>query len=269
MTDYPPDVRQLCGEAAVLLDQERYDLAVPRLRRIVARVSDEPEPRQLLAAALRSSDQYAAAVGVARALVARFPTFAGGYYELSLATACLPPPLDEPTIDVAREAIRLEPGEPLYYFPIVAACGRRKAYADGVEWADRGLAVGPTNVPLRQQRAIALSALGRVDEAVAAATALLAEHPDEQTTQAAAGWVYLYAGRHAAAADHFRRSLAIRPGRQWAHEGLGLTLVELGAYAEAREHVVEALRLSPESPDAQEAMVKLDRLAGAAADSKG
>jgi len=72
--------------------------------------------------------------------------------------------------------------------------------------------------------------------------------------------VHRAAGPVAAAADHFRRALAVDPDHARAHVNVGRALRELGRWDEARAQWREALARWPQDPAVREAREEMDRL---------
>ena len=86
--------------------------------------------------------------------------------------------------------------------------------------AERGLALDPEHGQCSNLRALALTRLGRADEAVSTAEAELNRDPDNGYTHAQRGWALVHQGRHKEAALAFREALRLEPGLEWARQGL-------------------------------------------------
>jgi Tfp pilus assembly protein PilF len=66
-------------------------------------------------------------------------------------------------------------------------------------------------------------------------------------------------GEMAAAEEHFRAAVAIRPESPGAHNNLGLVLAERGAWEEAEKHFLMALALDPGLAMARDNLINLKR----------
>ena len=123
----------------------------------------------------------------------------------------------------------------------------REAYlAEAEEKLLRVLAAAPNHMAALKTRAVLLRARGAFADALAAAEALLAQHPGDPMGCRETGLNLLYLGRAEEAVFWFRRADALTPADpvRWTWlQGLGRALIQLGRDAEA----AEALRLAVES----------------------
>ena len=124
--------------------------------------------------------------------------------------------------------------------------GRREA---AVRIFDRMLVRWPTDAYALASRAHLNAQLGRREEAIADARALVAAHPE----RSAADWFNLAflledAGLLSEAEPAFRRALALDPKFDRAWYGLGLTLIRLGRNDEALAALERNTALQPMSP---------------------
>jgi protein O-GlcNAc transferase len=101
---------------------------------------------------------------------------------------------------------------------------------------------------LHLQHAQALSALGRLDGAVAALRRVLRLKPKLLAAQLLIGANYGRLGQADAAISHFERALQIDPACAEAHVNLGSALLMKGRLAPAIEHYRRAIALAPDSP---------------------
>ncbi|MEW6078621.1 MAG: tetratricopeptide repeat protein [Thermodesulfobacteriota bacterium] len=76
-------------------------------------------------------------------------------------------------------------------------------------------------------------------------------------------------GAMAAAEEHFRAAVAIRPESPGAHNNLGLVLAERGGWKEAEQHFLMALALDPGFAMARDNLINLERKRAAAPDAGG
>jgi len=87
-------------------------------------------------------------------------------------------------------------------------------------YAERGLAIDAEDVACNNLRAAALIKLGRRAEAGATLDGTLARNPEDATSHAMQGWALLHAGDPRRAMEHFRESLRLDPGGDWAKAGI-------------------------------------------------
>ena len=103
------------------------------------------------------------------------------------------------------------------------------------------------------QRASALFAAGRLEEARRACRKLLEMRPDFAEAHVLLGEIQRRSGDEARAGESLKRALKLRPG--WSEAHLELTLGDLlgdqGQYAEAAAHYRAALKLQPQWADAR------------------
>jgi len=78
----------------------------------------------------------------------------------------------------------------------------------------------------------------------------LTKNPESWVAHHNLGQILLVERRYAEAAEHLEQALRIDPGLAEAHNNLGLAAERLGRTAEARSHYLEALRLDPRLADA-------------------
>jgi len=82
------------------------------------------------------------------------------------------------------------------------------------------LKLDATHVGCATLRALALSHLGRSNDAASAMREVLALDPENVTTQAGKGWQLLLENKPRAARAHFLEALRVSPESLWAQEGL-------------------------------------------------
>jgi tetratricopeptide (TPR) repeat protein len=119
-----------------------------------------------------------------------------------------------------REAIALEPGSPDSFARLAAIHVSRRRWQEALAAAEQGLSIDPQDVDCTNLRAISLVQLGRRSEAGAAIDAALQRDPDNSVTHANKGWALLHSGDPRQALEHFRESLRIDPGNEWARAGI-------------------------------------------------
>ncbi len=100
-------------------------------------------------------------------------------------------------------------------------------------------------------RGLALSSLGRLDEAMAAYERALALDPRHADAHNDLGNAFVARQRSAEAIEHYRSALSERPDDASFEANLGAGLLQSGAPAEALVHLERALVLAPAHPTAR------------------
>jgi tetratricopeptide (TPR) repeat protein len=126
------------------------------------------------------------------------------------------------------------------------------------------LATNPGDAVVHNSYGSALTATGRLAEAVAQyrkATALSPDYPDAHNNLAS---TLVQSGRADEAITEFRKALALKPDFAEAHSGLGGLLAQKGRVDEAIPHLLEAVELNPQNPMARTNLCLALSLAGRA-----
>ena len=205
-----------------LLSMHREEEAV---RELVRHLGDEPDDAQALALlALCQSDleRYREATEAARRAVAAAPELPLAHYALAYVLHDRDRSAD--ALAAVREALRLDSGNPRYHGLESAIHADQRHWREALAAADRGLALEPDHVQCRNLRALALSGLGRGDEASEMLRGTLAEDPEEPLSHANLGWRALERGDLRAAQRSFREALRLDPNLEWARQGMLETL---------------------------------------------
>ena len=113
------------------------------------------------------------------------------------------------------------------------------------------LARNPSCWMAHNNLAIALSADGRIEEAIAHLEQSLRLKPDYAIAENNLGDNLVKLDRPVAAVPHFDRAVRLQPNYAVAHRNLGLALAMSGRTAEALPHFQEAVRLDPSDADAE------------------
>jgi tetratricopeptide (TPR) repeat protein len=119
-----------------------------------------------------------------------------------------------------REAIELDPYDADYFALLASTRFQKHRWADALEAAEEGLAVDPEHVGCTNLRAMALTKLGRREQAGATIDAALARDPESAITHANQGWTLLERGEPKRAMEHFREALRLQPDLEWARVGI-------------------------------------------------
>ncbi|HTJ57993.1 MAG TPA: sulfotransferase [Devosiaceae bacterium] len=187
---------------------------------------------------------------------------------------------DSEAADAYQRALALRPAFPEAHNNLALAQLRLGLPALSLEGAQRALALRPAMLEALQTLAAALDALGRPEEAIAVSQELIRRSPRPGAAYYALGSIQLHYGRLDAAAENFRKAIALEPGHgEWhrmlaqivKHDardveietmarlyqsggtrqaermhlsfGLGKALDDIGAYEEAFDYFLEGNRL--------------------------
>jgi tetratricopeptide (TPR) repeat protein len=110
---------------------------------------------------------------------------------------------------------------------------------------DRALAINPTDHTARRNRALALLALGRADEAAVIFAALPMREPGEAIEYFALGNAFARDGKFPEAVAAYTRTVTLDPAHVAARANLGNALLVSGRAREAIAAYEAALRLNP------------------------
>jgi tetratricopeptide (TPR) repeat protein len=122
--------------------------------------------------------------------------------------------------NAVQEAISMEPEDADFYALLAQVRLNLRNWHGALEAAERGLQIDPEHVGCTNLRAMALVKLGRKEEAGLTIDVALAKDPENSVTHANQGWALLHAGEHKKALEHFRESLRLDPGNEWARQGI-------------------------------------------------
>ncbi len=220
--------------AQVLFDQRRYDLAESELRNALAVNPNGVVEHAMLAICLARLELFEPALEEAREAIRLAPDYDYAYYALSRVFQAQD--RWEEAQEAIREALRLNLTSPDRFAELAFICYKRRAYREALQATKDGLALDPGHVICLNYRAMALSSLGRVKEALAVLDQALARNPEHAYTQANRGarlldragvtwsrdplWTLFGTAASRRALDHFREALRIDPELTWAQLGL-------------------------------------------------
>lgn len=210
----PPQLQR----ALLLIEQGRHELAIPELRGALATDPDAALPHALLAVCLADGEQFAEAQDEAQRAIALAPDLPFAHY--ALAHVLHDRHDFKPALDAVREAIRLEPEDADFHALESQIHLANYRWAEALASAERGLQLDAQHVACTNLRAVALVKLGRKAEAGATIESALARDPDNSFTHANQGWTLLEQNQPAKALEHFRESLRLDPGNEWARQGI-------------------------------------------------
>ncbi len=120
----------------------------------------------------------------------------------------------------AREAVRLEPLDPDYHARLSATLFHQGKWQSALDAAMEGLTHNAEHDGCNHLRTMALTKLGRQQEAVASVDASLARDPDDAMAHTNKGWALLHQRKPREALEHFREALRIDPMFEYAQQGI-------------------------------------------------
>ena len=205
-------------KAMLLMGQGRYDQAEALLRRELSQDPDDAWLHQMLATALCRQEKYAPALDEAREAVRLAPDDADSYYTLGDVHVNVGN-LKEAAA-AAERCLELDAEDPANHALLAAVRSRQHRWADCLAAAQAGLALDAEHDGCTHFRQLALTALGRGDEARDALADALARNPEDDVTHCNLGWQLLRDGKPAEAVVHFREALRLDPTYENAREGL-------------------------------------------------
>lgn len=205
------------ARARVLLEQNRHDLAI---KEITARLADDPDDAEgfILLALCQAALDKPEAWDTARRAVELAPDEDRAHFVFSLAE------LKRHDYAAAEAAIRTAIGmnswNPGYFGQLAAVHIAQYRWADALSAADEGLAIDPDDGVCLNNRAVALTKLGRQADAARTLEGTLEKQPEDAFTHANRGWSLLHENEPRPALVHFRESLRLDPNSAWAKEGM-------------------------------------------------
>ncbi len=119
----------------------------------------------------------------------------------------------------ARESLRLDPDSDAYSL-LGHVFARQRRWQDALDAAEEGLALNAEHAGCANLRMMALSGLGRRDEAETVARKTLAQDPDNGATHANRGWLLLRQSKHDEALESFRTALRLDATLESARLGI-------------------------------------------------
>ncbi|MGH7412599.1 MAG: tetratricopeptide repeat protein [Candidatus Rokuibacteriota bacterium] len=148
-----------------------------------------------------------------------------------------------------RQAVEIEPGNPLYRNAVGAVMLNIGRFADAQAEFQKAVELDPTYADAFHNLGSAYAEQGRWDEAIGAYRKALAQtiYARPQTTYNNLGYAYWALDRRKEAEDAFRSALQLEPNLVPSHFWLGVLLEKEGREAEAKTHFRAARDLEPAS----------------------
>ena len=191
--------------------------AVPELRRALTDDPEDASTHAMLALALSNEKDRDGAIAAGRRAVALAPEMDFAHYALGMA---LYEAQDIPGAEAAaREALRLEQDAGNYAL-LGQVLARRRRWKEALSAAERGLRIEPTDSSCANVRTLALSNLGRANEAEGVVRESLRRNPEDPYSLTEYGWVLLRRARYDEALETFRSALRLDPSYERARLGI-------------------------------------------------
>ncbi len=211
-------MNQPLTRAQLLYHQSRYDLAEQEVRRVLGEMPHDAAAHALLALCLVEQEKYDDAQAEAEQAIVLEPEAAYPHYCRSLVMEQRKRFKEAEAS--AREAIRLEPMDADFHARLAATLFYQEKWQASLDAALEGLSHDPENEACSHLRTMALTKLGRQNEAVTSVDALLQRAPDDAMAHANKGWTLLHQGKPRDALEHFREALRIDPTDEYAQAGI-------------------------------------------------
>ena len=208
----------LVHRGLLLYQQDRYELAEKQLRGALAQDPEDAFAKALLARTVSELDRHDEALELAGEAIAQAPD--GGFCHATLALVLRNLDRRKDALLAIEEAIRLDPEDANYRGTQAAILISLEKWEQALLAAENGLALDAEHGVCTNLCSMALQFLGRTEEAAATASAAMGKNPDDAMAHANLGWASLRAGDPRQAEEHFRESLRLQPGNEWARDGV-------------------------------------------------
>jgi tetratricopeptide (TPR) repeat protein len=214
MTNFPSSLEL----PRLLIEHRRFKEAENALRQEIAANPDNARAYAFLALALHGQGRAIDGLEPAREAVGLAPDDSFTHFALAVVYHGLDQLAE--ALQALQEAIRLNPENASYHSQLSSIHMQKGAWQDALDAAEVGRALAPEDEHLANLQAMALTRLGRKQEAQQAIAGSLARNPDNPLTHANQGWALLHAGDHEGAMRHFREALRLEPMLDWARRGI-------------------------------------------------
>lgn len=203
---------------ALLIEQQRFDLAEKELRKQLTEHHDDALAHALLAYCLMRQERAGEAEREAREAVGLAPDLAFCHFHLGQVLDHRDR-LDE-AASAYKEAIRLDPEDADYPAALASVLVQQRRWDEALEAVERGLELEPDHSGCTNLRAMILTQTGKTGEAHATLDDALARDPENAFTHANRGWTLLRESQPAPAIEHFREALRLEPSFEYARIGI-------------------------------------------------
>lgn len=234
----------LVDRAQLLMSQQRWDLAEQSLQSAIAEDPNQGTAYCLLSLIELVRERYTQAQDLAERGLGMSPDESFSHYVLS--RVLFRRDQFKAARDAIDSAIALDPYDADFYGHKAAIDVSMVDWAAALEGAETGLGVDPDHVQCNNIRAIALTNMGRRDEAGATIESALRSNPEDPVSHANMGWTKLHAGEPDEAAEHFKEALRLDPENQWAQQGIVESLKAKNVvYRQILRYMLWVSRFSP------------------------
>jgi len=206
------------ARAQLLIEQNRPQDALKELAQYVAAHPDQFDGYMLQAIAYLQLDELKKATAAAQTALSIEPDQPGTHYIAAMVYSQRNR-LKEAETHI-RTAIELDPEDADYHCLLASIFYERSLWQKALEQVEVGLTIDPENVDCINLKARCLQQLGRKEEARHSLQAAMNKDPDNSQTHANNGWQALRAGDRKKSLEHFRESLRLEPGNEWARQGM-------------------------------------------------
>ena len=205
-------------KALILIEQSRYKLAAAEIRKQLAIDPNSSFAHALLSVCLIEMNQDREATEAAKIAVYLAPDLSDTHCNLAKILYI------QKRFKLAKAAIQRAiclDSEVADYFALLSviqlAQGNR---TEALASAERGLSLDAEHLLCLNLRAMALLRLHRYQEVETTLEAAIFQDPENSTTYAIQGWLYLYYGNIDVAEQYFRESLRLDPEQEQARTGI-------------------------------------------------
>jgi tetratricopeptide (TPR) repeat protein len=202
----------------LLFQQGRHDLAEAEFRHALAEDPNNDNAHALLALCLAIKESFDEAQRESAEAIRLAPDEPFNHYVMSQVLTDRNMPAQAEA--AARQAIALDPYNADYWAALAFTRFNQRDWNDTLNAAEQGLQSDPEHVECNNLRAMALTKLGRRDEAGQTLHAALARQPEDAYSHANMGWTLLHEGDPTKAMEHFREALRLDPDMDWARQGI-------------------------------------------------
>lgn len=200
------------------LSHDRWEIAEREWRGVLAEDPDDAQAHAALAICLAERERLPEAEREADAAIGLAPDLDFAHYVR--ARVLRDRNRFAEAAKAAAEAIRLDPDNANNRLILASIHCSQSQWPACLAAADAGLAIDPEHDACANLRALALTHLGRKDEAAATIAGALQRSPENSLTHTNQGWALLHRNQPQPALEHFREALRLDPGNAWAREGL-------------------------------------------------
>jgi HemY protein len=172
------------------------------------------------------------------------------------------------TLEAGLRAARAVQPSPSFYVALGETYGDLRQPVEALRIADMGLAQGGEPLELHDARGLALAALDRHDEAIAAFRVVLARLPNDANSHYNLGLSLLARGQPAEAQAAFKRCLIQQPTSLKALSVLGRWELQAGRLAAAGEYLQPLYESHPGVPAVRQVLASWHLASGALAEKK-